>query len=487
MAEPGSSPAPNAPPTSGSSGHTGDESVAGRHASTKYIIPITLALIAIAVFAASLYQPFRMALQGFGSILSPLLIACVIAYLCDPILTVFEYRLFRRMKHNGLRRGLSLLLTAITALGTLTLIGVLVIPQIYDSLVVFAGNIGGYIENTQLWLEDQLEYLPFPVDLDTLFGEDFDPASPLQGLLDKLAPIVTGGELSEQLAALLGGLINTFKNVLLGLIIAFYILASKEKRIAQIRKARAALLDEERDRQLGEVVSLVDNTFGGFIYGKLLDSLVIGILTLVMLLIFDVSEYKLLIALIVGIANIIPIFGPFIGAIPAFFIVLMSEPSKALLLLVLIFILQQLDGNVLAPKILGDNTGISSLCVIVAIAISSALWGIAGMIIGVPVFAVIIELIRRYLETRLERRGAPTDTLAYYPDDAIGNAEEEVYYEHSHLRYLYDHSKWKPRIDRFREWLFTSTPLRKKSPATPPPSESEASGSTEENDSTGSE
>ncbi len=444
----------------------------GPRSSSKHWFSIVLALVALVVFAISLNNPVRTAMRGFADILSPVLIGAVIAYLCDPILTFFEYRLFRGLKWKGLRRGLSLLFTVVVALGGLTLVALAIIPQFYQSLVKFAGNIEGYILNLQNWLDGILDRLPFEINTDSLMGWEPD-TSPLQGLLDKVAPLFTEGDLPGKLLRLVMGLFNTFKNLLLGMIIAFYILASKEKRIAQLRKARAALFSEKLDRRITEIVSLANNTFGGFIYGKLLDSLVIGILTFVMLAIFNVSEYNLLIAIIVGITNIIPVFGPFIGAIPSFFIVLVSSPSRAILFLVLILIIQQLDGNVIGPKILGDNTGISSLCVIVAISICSALWGVMGMLIGVPIFAVIIELIRRILEERLAARHAPTDTLAYYPSDAIGNAEEEVYYEHSHLRYIYDHSKLKPVLIRIRTRLFAAPP--KKKPSRPSPDDAPVS------------
>ncbi len=439
----------------------------GRSLLIKNLIPILLVLVALAVFAISLNEPVKMTMSRFADILSPVLIGGVIAYLCNPILVFFDHRVFRRLKRGGIRRGLSLLCTVLVSLGVLVLIGLSVIPQIYRSLSDFVANIGVYVENLKGWLQDLLDRAPVTVDLDAWIG---DTENILRGLLDKLAPLMTGGNLADKLIGMVMGLFNTFKNVLLGMVIAFYILASKEKRIAQVRKARAALLNEKQDKKLSELVTLADDTFGGFIYGKLLDSLVIGILTFAMLTIFDISEYNLLIAIIVGITNIIPVFGPFIGAIPSFFVVLISKPTHAVLFLVLIFIIQQLDGNVIGPKILGDNTGVSSLCVIVAISICSTLWGVAGMIIGVPVFAVIIELFRRLLEDRLAAQGAPTDTADYYPSDAVGNAEAEVHYEHSHLRYVYSNSRLKPKLDRIRHKLF-SVSLRKEKPLkeTPPP------------------
>ncbi len=445
----------------------------GKTSATR-IFFIILTVVALGLFAASLNQPLRQAIRSFSNVLSPVLIGAVIAYLCNPILMFFEYRLFRHMKNNSLRQGLSLFMTVLAALGTLILVGVLIIPQLYDSLLKFAANIGNYIANLRTWVDQISEKLPFEFDIDALLGTtNADTADELlQAILDKLAPLVTGGNMADKILGVLSGLLNTFKNALLGMVIAFFILASKEKRVAQVRKARAALLSESTDRRLVDFVSLADNTFGGFIYGKLLDSLVIGILTFAMLLIFDISEYNLLIAIIVGVTNVIPVFGPFIGAIPAFFIVLVTSPQKAILVLILILIIQQLDGNIIGPKILGDNTGVSSLCVIVAISICSTLWGVAGMLIGVPFFAVIIELVRRALEGQLTAKGMETDTLAYYPDDSIGNAEEEVYYEHSHLRYVYDHSRIKPKWERFRTWLFSWRMFEETPPQTAAPPQS---------------
>ena len=152
--------------------------------------------------------------------------------------------------------------------------------------------------------------------------------------------------------------------------------------------------------------------------------------------------------------NIIPVFGPFIGAIPSAFIVLISNPSKFFLFLVLVLIIQQIDGNLLCPKIQGDNTGISSLAVLVTITIAGSQWGFIGLLLGVPVCAVIIELVKRFLDNKLEAMGEPTDTVAYYPEDALGNAEKDVHYEHAGLLYRYEHSSLKPKFEKFKAKLF---------------------------------
>ncbi len=428
---------------------------------------ITAVVIALVLFAAAVMEPLIGVARYVISLLSPLIIGGIIAYLCDPILEFFEYRVFKRMRKGNLRRGLSLFFTVITAFGIVALVGVMMIPQLIKSINELFDNYESYINSFLSWLQNILNDITADLPIEIMDISDIekftaflnqafgDAESSYLEIFDKLQKFITDGNLLEKTWAVLLHLFNSFKNLFIGIFIAFYLLASKEKRVAQLRKFRKAMFSKKTDDRIEEIVTLTDKTFGGFIYGKILDSIVIGILTFVLLTIFTISPYNLLIATFVGITNIIPVFGPFIGAIPSFFIVLISNPEKAFLFLVLILIIQQLDGNIIGPKILGDNTGVSSLCVIIAIAICSTLWGVMGMIIGVPIFAVIIELIKRMLEKRLRAKGEPTDTLAYYSDDAVGNAEMDVYYEHSTLRYGYEHSKLKPRMERLRHKLFS--------------------------------
>ncbi len=422
-----------------------------------YIVAI---IIGLCLFAAAVMEPVVAFLRNVISILSPLIIGAVIAYLCDPFFEFFEFRVFRRIKNVSVCRGLSLFCTVITAFAIVGLVAVMMIPQLYRSLTELFENSEQYLNNLLIWLQGIVDSLPFdtawitissPEELIAFIEDMFGSVeNALTQVLDAMKEFVNAGNVAEGIWTILVDLFNAFKNFFLGLFIAFYILASKEKRKAQIKKFRRAVFSKKTDARIEEVVTLADSTFGGFIYGKIMDSLVIGILTFVMLTIFDVSPYNMLIATFVGVTNVIPVFGPFIGAIPSFFVVLISNPSKAFLFLVLILIIQQLDGNIIGPKILGDNTGVSSLCVIIAISICSALWGVVGMIIGVPIFAVVIELIKRMLESRLTAKGEPTDTTDYYDINAVADAEQDVYYEHSSLRYSYEHSRFKPHLDKLR-------------------------------------
>ena len=442
-------------------------SINGKRLKKRTVFYIVATVIALLLFAFAVHEPMIAVFKYVLSILSPLIIGLVIAYLCDPILEFFEYRIFKRLHNGSLKRGLSLFFTIIVAFSIVAIVAVMMIPQLYLSITELFRNSETYINSLLSWLQTGLNKLTANLPMDIVDISDIDKLmvliedmfgsaeNALSELIAELQEIASEGNLWERVWAMLLGLFNSVKNLFIGLFIAFYTLASKEKRVAQIRKFRKAMLSEKSDGKVEDFIALADKTFGGFIFGKILDSLVIGVLTFVLLSIFEVSPYNMLIATFVGLTNVIPVFGPFIGAIPSFFVVLISNPGKAILFLVLILIIQQLDGNIIGPKILGDNTGVSSLCVIIAIAVCSAMWGVVGMIIGVPIFAVVIEMMKRTLEKKLAAKGEPTDTMAYYPADAVGNAEKDVYYEHSTLRYNYEHSKLKPRLEKLRNGLLS--------------------------------
>ena len=240
------------------------------------------------------------------------------------------------------------------------------------------------------------------------------------------------------------------------------------KALRQISKFRKAVLSEKADRHLISVARLVDSSFGGYIKGTLIDSLLVAIQVFLLMTVLNVSSYNLLIATFVGITNIIPVFGPILGAIPSFLIVLISNPeslSKCLVFAIIILVVQQIDGNIILPKILGDNTGVSPLAVLIAITLCGSLWGITGMVIGVPLFAVMLETVRRLLEMRLRAKGAPTETTEYYAANTLADPERDMYYSRSGLRYRYAHSKLKPRVDALRAKVAQSDPSEKPRPA----------------------
>lgn len=417
-----------------------------------------LAVLTLFLYVIANLDKLAAFFYSVGNILKPLVVGGVIAYLCNPILVFYEYRVFKRMKKGGLRRGLSLTLTVLTALAIVTLVVMMIIPELLSSLGKLIANSDAYVNDFINYLQGIVDGLNARLPVDINIGDVRTMVSGVFNSVEQwLLQLADGnnlGAVGGTLLDVLTGIFDVFKNLLMGTFIAFYLLASKEKRKAQIAKFRTAMFNKNQNQRISEFFLLTDRCFGGFIFGKIIDSLVIGFLTFILMTLFKVSEYNLLIATFIGVTNVIPVFGPLIGAVPSAFIVLISNPSKALLFILLVLVIQQLDSNIIAPKILGDNTGVSSLCVIIAITICGSIWGVPGMILGVPLFAVVIEWIKRLLELRLKEKGKSTDTRAYYPRDAIGDAEQDLYYENASLRYYYEHSGMKPHVDRVKDKLF---------------------------------
>ncbi len=421
-----------------------------------------LALIFVGIFCLVNLPSVSAFLSDLGDLLSPVIIGCVIAYLCNPILEFYEYRVLRRMSKTGIRRGLSLLLAILTMIGLIALLLLMVIPELVDSLMNLATNYEVYLDGLLGFVQNIINSLAAKFEFGTDVIQDVQQLKDMlfeflgegEDLMNKIETFITEKNVVGEGIDLIISIFSTFFDIILGIIIALYILASKEKRIAQIRKFRKAVLNDKQNSKVTEITNLVSHTFSGYVFGVLIDALVVGVLTFVLLTIFNVSPYNLLIATLCAVTNIIPVFGPFIGAIPSAFIVLISNPSKFFLFLILILLIQQIDGNLLCPKIQGDNTGISSLAVLVTITIAGAEWGFVGLLVGVPICAVIIELVKRALDNRLTAMGEPTDTVAYYPEDALGNAEKDVHYEHSGLLYQYEHSALKPKVEKFKARLY---------------------------------
>ena len=395
--------------------------------------------------------------EGIGNVLAPLFIGCIIAYLLNPILEFYEYVIFRKLKRKGnLRLYISILCTFLTALLILSVLVAMVIPELYKSIKNLVTDYQSYLNGLLALIQTAIDKMELNVDISDMeklyafinevFGnaEDF-----MSEVLNKLQNFVFDSNLLGNVWGFLGSLFSSVINAVLGLFIAFYILSSKEKRVAQVAKFRAAHLSDKQDGKLTEVITLMDKTFGGYFKGVLVDALIVGITMFLALSICRVSEYNLLIATICAITNVIPVFGPLIGAVPSGIIILMTNPEKLIWFIIIVLIIQQLDGNILVPLIQGNNTGISSLAVLIAITVMGGLFKIPGMIFGVPIFAVVIELCKRGIEEKLRGKNKETDTTHYYRKGAVGNAEEEVYYEHAHWKYKYDHSRIKPHVDKF--------------------------------------
>ena len=349
------------------------------------------------------------------SMLMPVIYGLVFAYLLNPILRFFDKKavpkVFKKIRPK-LRRGLSIFCTYFVALAFLALFSWLVIPQVVTSLTSIVGKIPTYVNSLDIWVQGLLTRLPWLNDV---------AVNVVQKLLDSAEQLLSASY--ELLSTLLPKLLVYTQqitqgviHVAVGLIISIYLLMSKEKFFAQIKKFLSAILDTNKVERLVYVTHKTNKVFSGFIYGKLVDSLIIGVLCFIGMSIFG-WDYTILISFVVGVTNVIPYFGPFIGAIPSALILLLSDPMQAFWFLIFILVLQQIDGNIIGPKILGENLGLSAFWVVFSILVFGELMGPVGMFIGVPVFAVIYILIREWTESRLKHKGLPVKTSSYASEE----------------------------------------------------------------------
>lgn len=284
----------------------------------------------------------------------------------------------------------------------------MIIPQLVKSIAGFAGNLTVYLENFNGWLDGHLSNNE---DLRDAANKAFDNITQnYEKWWDALQPGINN--VLSGLTVGVMGVINLLKNILIGIIVSIYVLFSKDLFSAQAKKILYAVLEPSHANTVLSTARHTHKVFSGFIVGKLLDSLIIGILCFVGMNIFHMP-FALLISVIIGVTNVIPFFGPFIGAIPSAVIILLVEPMTCLYFVLFVLALQQFDGNILGPKILGESTGLSSFWVIFSILVSGGLFGFIGMVIGVPLFAVIYAGVRLLSERRLREKGLPVETQEY--------------------------------------------------------------------------
>lgn len=383
---------------------------------------ILAVLIACAVLFVSLYAIVNMgfistAVSSVLSVFSPVIIGVGMAYVLNPLLRFYEFKVFKKLKRLNAIRALSIVSTYVTAV--LLVIGFvyLLVPSIISAVEEFAGKYDSYIAATTQVINNLLVKITSNGNL----AEYLDPAQIKDFIFKFLAD---SGDLIETVTKYIAEyglkLFVGVKNVIFGIIISVYVLISKEKLQAQIRKLGTAMLTETRCKKIGKYVILTHRTFSNYFVGSVLDCIIVMVMTFFAMLIFGMP-YPLLIAVIIGVTNIIPILGPFLGAIPSFFIIFIVDPVKALLFIILILVIQQIDGNIIAPKIHGDSTGISSLAVIIIILVMGEYFGILGMLVGVPLFAVIVNIVKEIIENRLKIKGKETDTAEYYLKDAMAD------------------------------------------------------------------
>ena len=376
----------------------------------------TIAIYAFLVISSSIIvylmvsqaEDLKIKFSGMIATMQPFIIGSAIAYIINFILNFYEKVVFELKYLNKLnrkyRRGIGLLLSYLTAIIVISLFMQFVLPQLVESIVGLANNIPQYVNDASHVITEISEKFNLESKYMNMIVEKWNE------LLNYIITLLTN------LIPVIGNFIMTLGssilNIIIGIIVSIYILIDKEKFIALSRKVTFSIFSAERSKRIVELAQRSNETFGKFLSGKILDSLIIGILTFIILTIFKMP-YILLISVVIGITNIIPFFGPFFGAIPSAIIILCVSPIKALWFIGIILVIQQIDGNIIGPKILGDSIGISAFWILFSLLIFAKFLGLIGMIIGVPIFAIIYSIIKENVERRLKAKGLPVETEKY--------------------------------------------------------------------------
>ena len=362
------------------------------------------------------FKGFGDAVATLTNILMPFIYGGVIAYLLKPVCNTAENflrRLFPEKMH-GFANGLAVAVTILFGLLLVYALLMMIIPQLITSVTALyytgRANLGKFV----YWVN----HLQFVADNETLMEYVNKAYAALSVDLDSWIKNTLMPSMQNIISGVGIGVLNVvtvFKNLIIGIIVAVYLLAARRKFV---RQARLILYSIAKPRWADAIVTEVqyaDKMFGGFINGKILDSAIIGLLCYLVCVIVKFPS-ALLVSVIIGVTNVIPFFGPFIGAVPATLLILIQNPIKALWFVLFVLILQQLDGNIIGPKILGNTTGLSSFWVLFAILLFGGLWGFVGMIIGVPLFAVIYDIIKKLVIHGLGRNEELEMLTAYHDD-----------------------------------------------------------------------
>ena len=384
-------------------------------------------LTAFAVVGASMlfyFLLFRMdvvlgTLRKLISILMPIICGAIIAYLLIPIVNFQErhiYKFLIKKKHitpnktqRKVIRYVGIVCALIFSFFIIYSLLAMIVPSIIESIISIINDSPRYFQNIRHWLESLLKDNPEWKTTVFSYVEQYSPR--IENFLnDQILPQLRS--ILQHLSTGVFGTLVFLKNLLIGLIISVYLMAGTEEFVTQSKMFVYAFFSTEHANNVVKGVRFIHKTFVGFIIGKIIDSVIIGILCYIGTTIIG-TPYALLVSVVVGVTNVIPFFGPYLGAIPTAFIILMVNPMQCLYFLIFILLLQQFDGNILGPKILGNSTGLSSFMVIVAILLFGGLMGVSGMIIGVPTLAVIMAGMKTFRAYNLRKKSMPMEEKVY--------------------------------------------------------------------------
>ena len=383
-----------------------------------------IALSIIFFFLIYRFDGFGSAISTLTGILMPFIYGAVIAYLLKPVCNTIEgfLRRFIPEKMKGLISALSIALTILLGLLLIYALCMMIIPQLITSVTTLYYTAQRNIARFVQWA-NHVEFIENNQQIMDLLNNAYDT---LNTSVDNLVKTKLLPSMQNILSGAAIGVLNVVtwaKNLVIGIIVAVYMLASRKRFVQQAKLVLYSVFKPVWAGRIIEEIQYADKMFGGFINGKIMDSAIIGVLCYIGCLIFKFPS-ALLVSVIIGVTNVIPFFGPFIGAIPATLLILIQNPIKALWFVLFVLVLQQLDGNIIGPKILGNTTGLSSFWVLFAILLFGGLWGFVGMIVGVPLFAVIYDVIKKLVIHGLKRHEELELLSAYH--DRFGDPEDDV-------------------------------------------------------------
>lgn len=357
------------------------------------------------------------------SLFTPFIIGFVFAYLLNPIVNFFDKKVFDKLikDNKKLSNVLSIVLTLFLFLGILILLFSFIIPELLKSIEQLAINLPAYFEDTKKYL---LNSFSSP-ELKTIIVNNYEA---INNYLTNIINTSLLPQIDKWLLTLSNGVFGAVKvifNIVMGFVISIYYLADKTNFIAGIKKVIYSIFNVKTANNIMENTRQANDIFGDFITGKLLDGLIVGTITFIFLTIFG-YPYALLIGVLIGITNMIPYFGPYIGTIPSALLILMDNPSKCLVFILFIIGLQQIDSYVIEPRVCGSRTGLKSFWVLASILFFGNVFGIVGMILGVPIFAIIYRYLDNLFLTKLKKKNLPISSDEYLNTERINSRTNKL-------------------------------------------------------------
>ncbi len=421
----------------------------------------TIAVYALAVIALSVlfvvfvfkFDSFAKTFSWVGGVAAPIICGIVIAYVLNPLMMYLENKVFRRIKekappeenivmrklHNSavgdsvvvktlekhsasmekkvqsrrkIARILSLVTTYVIIIALIAGIAVAVFPSVANSVIDLAEQMPGYISKLEVWVNKMFE--DYPDVAKFISNEVHNFAELVDKIAESIQPIAGDvlGNVSEGLIKFLGSLFVGLKNFLIGFIIAIYLLYSKERLLAQCKKIIFAFFKADKCETFFNGCARSNDIFKKYIISNLVDSMIIFVFMVIGMFAMGMP-YQMLIAVVCAVTNLIPFFGPFLGAIPCGLLILLVDPIKVIWFGIFVLVLQQIDGNVIKPFLFGETMGLPAIWVLISIIIGGGLFGIPGMLLGAPVFAVFYMLFAEFVTAKLEKKSLPGDTEIY--------------------------------------------------------------------------